>query len=92
MSGSYANFDECEAADLDPKAVDRLAKRLGRAARDAKRLGLTIFGGSGHGSLRIHDQGDRNGALIVGVIEGTNWDGGDGGNYPHADGLWRGER
>lgn len=33
MSESYANYDECEAASLDPKAVDRIA-----ALEDAARV------------------------------------------------------
>lgn len=91
MSESYANSDECEAVGLDPKAVDRIAKRLGRAARAASRLGLTIFGGAGSGTLRFHDNVGNYGPLIVAEIEGANWDGGDGGDGYSPDGLKRGE-
>ncbi|WP_217495096.1 hypothetical protein [Vibrio sonorensis] len=52
---SYEHEDECIAAELDPKEVRRIAKGLTRYAKQAEALGLTIFGGSGSGSLRIDD-------------------------------------
>ncbi|MFD1034118.1 hypothetical protein ACFQ15_05585 [Sphingomonas hankookensis] len=84
--------DECRAAGLDPVEVDRIARRIARAARDAQRLGLTVFGGSGHGSLRLcGNTDDRGRPLIVAGIDAGSWDGGDGGYGPANDGLNRGE-
>jgi hypothetical protein len=85
-----ANFNECEAADLDFKAVDRIAKRLERASRDAAKLGLTVFGGAGSGSLRVRPD-DRGPQLIVADIDGGHWDGGDGAERYGDDGLKWGE-
>lgn len=86
-----ALYDECIAAGLDPAVVGRIAGRISRAARDAQKLGLIVFGGSGFGSLRTieHDGDDR--ALVVAMIDGGSWDGGDGGCGPSSDGLTRGE-
>ena len=79
------NEDECRAVGIDPAEVRRLANRLNRAGRDARRLGLSIFGGSGSGSLRHGSQ------IVVADLEGHNWDGGDGACLRGADGLMRGE-
>jgi hypothetical protein len=84
------NVPECEAAGVDPEAVRRIARRLSAAAREAKALGLHIFGGSGSGSLRSPNTGS--GALILAELDGA-FDGGDGGaDTFNADGLLRGER
>ena len=88
---SVSLTDECEAAGLDPKEVQRIANGLSRYARQAEKLGLTIFGGgSGSGSLRFFDDPDK-GALIVAWLDGM-YDGGDGAEESHQDGLTRGER
>lgn len=79
--------DECAAAGLDPEAVKGIARRISRAALDARRLGLTVFGGSGSGSLRFDDGG--NGPLIVADLGGS-FDGGDGAEN-FRSGLRRGE-
>lgn len=85
--------DECDRADLDHKKVASIVRRLERAAADAKALGLTIFGGSGSGSLRWHGDGNdyRQGALVVAHIRGQNFDGGDGAEHQDEMGLTRGE-
>ena len=80
---------ECAFAGIDARQVERISRRLSAAGRDAAALGLTIFGGSGHGTLRIHDD-PKKGALIVAEIAGR-FDGGDGGYGPSQDGLNRGE-
>jgi hypothetical protein len=77
---------ECEAAGLDPAVVARLAKLLDRAGKEAARLGLTVFGGSGSGSLRHGATG-----LIVAYIPHGHWDGGDGAEQTGEDGLRYGE-
>lgn len=51
--------------------------------------GLTIFGGSGSGTLRFRDD-DVKGALMVACIDG-DFDGGDGAQTDYGDGLMRGE-
>jgi hypothetical protein len=83
--------DECEAAGLDVKQVDRIAKRLESAARDARKLGLEVFGGSGSASLRVMERGDTERALVVADISGGSWNGGDGSYGPDENGLNRGE-
>ena len=84
---SFVNEPECEAAGVDPDDVRKLLLRLERAAREAERLGLEIFGGSGTASLR--GPGD----LVVGSVGGPQlWDGGAGDQKVGADGLMRGER
>ncbi len=85
---SYVNKECCDAAGLDPKEVLRIANGLSRYARQAKASGMTVFGGTGTGSLRFDDGGD--GALIVAELEGY-FDGGDGGECQTTDGLIRGE-
>ncbi len=82
------NDAECTAAGLDPDEVERIARRLERAGRDAKKLGIHIFGGSGSGSLRFDTP---EGPLIVAQLTGGSWDGGDGGTMPDSEGLMRGE-
>lgn len=83
-----ANIDECKAAGLDAKEVERIAKGLTRYALQAEALGIQIFGGTGSGSLRYDD--GCPGRLIVAELNG-NFDGGDGGERPSSDGLRRGE-
>lgn len=77
---------ECESAGLDPASVARLAKLLDRAGKEAQRLGLSVFGGSGSGSLRHSTTG-----LIVADITHGHWDGGDGAERIGEDGLRYGE-
>jgi len=84
------NENECVAAGLDPKAVARLVRKLERAGKEAKSLGLTIFGGSGSGSLRPGGY-DPRGPLVVGYMLSGSWDGGDGAEHQDSDGLMRGE-
>ncbi len=82
------NEAECVAAGLDPAQVRRIAKGLSRYAKEAKALGMEVFGGSGFGQLRFDDGGP--GKLIVADLDGL-FDGGDGGSRPGDDGLLRGE-
>lgn len=90
----HAYENECEAAGLDPKEVERIAKGLSRYARQADKLGIGIFGGSGSGSLRFRDEAGKNiedgRALVIADIDGQ-FDGGDGACDDAADGLLRGE-
>lgn len=79
---------ECEAAGLNPLDVKRIAQGLSRYAKEAKKLGIEVFGGSGSGSLRFNDGG--NGNLILADLDG-DFDGGDGGCDEIDDGLIRGE-
>lgn len=86
---------ECRAAGIDPEAVSRIARRMERAARDAQKLGLTVFGGSGSGSLRVTSSAIgatiMDGNIVVAHIDGGLWDGGDGACGRGPDGLMRGE-
>lgn len=82
--------EECLAAGLDPKEVERIARGIERYGRQADKLGIEFFGG-GICSMRF-DDGSRLGKLIVAHLYGFSCDGGDGGNQPNSpDGLNRGE-
>ncbi len=85
---AHPNEAECEAAGLDYDEVRKLASRLERAGKDAQKLGLHIFGGSGRGTLRFDTP---EGPLVVCAITEGSWDGGDGGTSPDENGLERGE-
>lgn len=85
----WINEDELDRAGLDRKKVESIARRLSRAALDARKLGLHVFGGSGNGSLRFNDDsGEPN--LVIAHIDGP-FDGGDGAERQDENGLWRGE-
>lgn len=87
----YANINECNKAGIDHKEVERIAKGLSRYGRQADKLGIMIFGGSGSGSLRIHDsKGLEARPLVLANIDGRV-DGGDGACDDAEDGLMRGE-
>lgn len=86
--------DECERAGLDRSKLASIVRRLSKAAADAKALGLTLFGGSGSGSLRWRDPYESDyprGPLIVAHLQGDNFDGGDGAEHPDEHGLMYGE-
>lgn len=85
---AHINVSECEAVAADPKAVEKLTKRLERIVQDLDNLGLTIFGGAGGISLRAYD---AIGPIILAYIGGKNIDGGAGDATPGTDGLLRGE-
>ena len=82
------NERECEKAGLDLKKVASIVRRLSKAASEADRMGLHIFGGSGAGVLRFYDGSSR--PLIVAHLDGT-FDGGDGACNESLDGFLRGE-
>ena len=84
--------NECKKAGLDYAQVLKIAKGLSRYGRQAENLGITIFGGSGSGSLRFDDQrGEKGGrSLVVAFLDGR-YDGGDGGCDELVDGYMRGE-
>lgn len=89
MSRVYSR--ECAVSGLDERVVQRIARKLSQAAREAQRHGLTIFGGSGSGSLRFAAADrDLNGPIIVAALDGP-FDGGDGGEHECQAGLRRGE-
>jgi len=82
--------DECIEAGLDIKQVQSIAMRISRALRDAHKLGIILFGGSGSGSLRFQDERAAElGSLIVADVDGFV-DGGDGGSDIAEDGFYRG--
>lgn len=79
----------CAQCSVDPHDVARLLRRLEAAAREADRLGLIIFGGSGSGSVRYPDGGA--GHVVVGDLDVGWWDGGDGACREDENGVLRGE-
>lgn len=87
---TYVNYNECEAAGLDPDEVNKIAARIARAMKDADDLGLIAFGGACDLNLRFRDDVDA-GRLIVADGLGDNCDGGCGAAVFDDDGLMRGE-
>lgn len=87
----HAHEAECIAANLNPEEVERISKGLARYFKQAAKLGLMSFGGTGSLTLR-HDDGSPLGALIVSCVYEGLVDGGDGSYSPEEDGLLRGER
>lgn len=83
----YANEEECRSVGLDPEKVNRIAARINQAAKEARALGLEVFGGS-NGSLRVISSGPP---LVVAEMSGGAWNGGDGAITEGPDGLLYGE-
>jgi aminoglycoside phosphotransferase family enzyme len=84
------NEVEVEKSGLDPEKVKKLDRMMIRFAREAKKLHIEIFGGTGSLSLRYHDD-DNMGELILAEV-GGNISGGDGADHKNwGDGLNRGE-
>lgn len=83
------NEDECEKAGLDINEVRRIAKGLSRYGKQAQKLGMLIFGGSGTGELRYRDDHDKGALKLVSLV--GSYDGGDGGDADWGDGFIRGE-
>lgn len=81
----YTDEERCAERGLDAREVEAIARRISNAVRDARRLGLVVFGGSGNGSLRVHD--DRIGSQgVVARLEPLgSYDGGDGGDFEGRD-------
>jgi hypothetical protein len=77
--GAYIEEDKCEQFGLDPRKVASIARRLSRAALEAEAMGLTVFGGSGTGTLRYHRAGSVGQQNTVAKLDG-GFDGGDGGD------------
>lgn len=85
----YANENECEAAGIDAKKVESLARRYVALAKESNKLGVYVFGGSGSGSIRPNNGMDR--PLILASLTPYGFDGGCGGCREDEDGLLRGE-
>jgi len=86
----HANQNECEAAGVDVKEVERISRGLARYMKQAKGLGLIAFTGSNGFDLRYNDDKGL-GHLVVSDSIAENADGGDGGTTDSDDGLLRGE-
>lgn len=85
----YANESECQAAGIDTKKVESLARRFAALSKEAHKAGVYMFGGSGSGTLRpIRNQGEP---LILAHVTPTGFDGGCGATRTDKDGLLRGE-
>lgn len=72
----HVDDEACARFGLDIKRVESIARRIAKAAAEARALGLIIFGGSGSGSLRKAGGGAQNEIASL----GSNFDGGDGGD------------
>jgi hypothetical protein len=85
------NEKECEQAGFtldEIKKIASISRRISKAASEARKMGICVFGGTGSGSLRFTDD-ENKGQLVLADLEG-NFDGGDGGNC-FDDGFERGE-
>ena len=87
----FANVDECKAAGLDPKKVERVARGLSKWGKEAEKLGIYVFGGSGSGTLRLHDPEEPHHLIVADLACPLLWDGGAGDPHYAGDGLLRGE-
>jgi hypothetical protein len=85
----HVNYEECLAAGLNEKEVNRIARGISRYAKQAEKLGLTVFGGSS-GRLDFDDKGTGSEPLVIAVLDGT-YDGGCGSTNLDENGLTRGE-
>lgn len=72
----YVDKGKCQEFGLDVKRVESIARRLSKAGAEARKMGLTVFGGSGTGALRTAGGGYQNN---VAYLDG-HFDGGDGGD------------
>lgn len=76
----FADETRCATFGVDPDKAESIARRIARAAADAKKIGLVIFGGSAGGSLRTNAHTTHGVGSIVADGLGMNFDGGDGGD------------
>lgn len=83
----FAQEEECLTAGVDAKRVESIARRLSALGKEARDLGIQIFGGSGTGTLR--PWGEK--PLILARLDGGTWDGGCGATRYDNEGLERGE-
>lgn len=83
------NSKECEAAGVNEKEVARIARGLSKYAKAAKKLNITIFGGSDL-SLRFNDGADNGHLVLASLMEGMI-EGGCGATCEDNNGLLRGE-
>jgi len=83
------NEAEVEKSGLNPEKVKKLDRLMRRFVREAGKLRLEIFGGSGTLTLRYTD--DPNKGHLILAEAGGNISGGDGGQTLWGDGLARGE-
>ena len=90
------NEDECIAAGLDPKDVRRIALGIERYGKQAAKLGIEFFGGSGTCTMRFYDDKSTTGVdtkygkLIIAHLHGFSCDGGhEEAQFNPPDGLMR---
>ena len=79
------NMKECRYQGVDPKRVQSAARRISRAMRDLKDMGLELFGGTWSATIR----GDN--SLILAEMNECRTSGGCGAQAEGRDGLIRGE-
>lgn len=86
------NWDECEAAGIDPAKVSRYQKRLEKLLKEMRADNIAVFGGEGS-SLRPFQAAPDVQLLILAHLSAANLDGGAGasGFRGFDDGLQRGE-
>ena len=80
-----AGFDEAEL-----KRITSIARRISKAAKEAREMGIEVFGGTGSGTLRYNDSVGQGGGLILAYLDGI-FDGGCGATCEDDYGLLRGE-
>ncbi len=89
------NEDEILAAgfnEAELKRITSIARRISKAAKEAHKMGIEVFGGTSHGTLRFNDDKgpSPSSGLILADLDGC-FDGGCGATCEDEHGLLRGE-
>lgn len=87
------NEDECEAAGIDPRKVDKHRKALEKLMKAMEADNIMLFGGGDGSSLRPRNGDEETRLLILANVNALNIDGGAGAcsTFHSSDGLLRGE-
>lgn len=86
------NHEECIAAGIDPKKVEKHKKALEKLMKAMRDDNIMLFGGGDGSSLRPRRGEPDTRLLIIAHVDAGNIDGGAGAaNYSKEDGLLRGE-
>lgn len=87
------NEDECVAAGIDPKKVDKHRKALEKLMKAMSADNIMLFGGGDGSSLRPYHGEPETQLLILASVNALNIDGGAGAcsTLHSTDGLLRGE-
>ena len=83
MKFNYTEEDQCIEHGFDPEKVEKVARSIAKAAKEADKLGLMLFAGCFGGLVlrpKYRDECDPGKADNLTSSLGRNCDGGDGGD------------